>query len=151
MAYRAKSNLSGFDGDIVYLVCNCIRGASLVFFFKAINPSSWIPATTGFLLGAGFLQSADRLLPHLHLEFPIEEFEVIKKSWARSVLLVFALTLRNIPEGWLLALHLRGYSTPAARYEIRLTSKSVSGWLRNNSSNSQRPDAGNVMTAAPHR
>ena len=60
---------------------------------------AWIPATVGFLLGGAFLWIVDRLLPHLHLGFPIEEAEGIKTSWHRSVLLVLAITLHNVPEG----------------------------------------------------
>lgn len=59
----------------------------------------WIPAAVGFLLGGGFLWVIDRILPHLHLGFPIAEAEGIKTSWQRSVLLVLAITLHNIPEG----------------------------------------------------
>jgi ZIP family zinc transporter len=39
------------------------------------------------------------VLPHLHIGFPIEEAEGVKTSWHRSTLLVFAITLHNIPEG----------------------------------------------------
>jgi ZIP family zinc transporter len=60
---------------------------------------SWVPATVGFLLGGAFLWAIDRVLPHLHLGFPVEEAEGIKTSWHRSVLLVLAITLHNIPEG----------------------------------------------------
>jgi len=35
----------------------------------------------------------------LHLGLPIEEAEGIKTSWQRSILLVLAITLHNIPEG----------------------------------------------------
>jgi len=59
----------------------------------------WIPAVIGFLAGGAFLWSVDKILPHLHLGFPIEEAEGIKTSWHRSVLLVLAITLHNIPEG----------------------------------------------------
>ena len=60
---------------------------------------AWIPATVGFLLGGAFLWGVDRVLPHLHLGYPMEEAEGIKTSWQRSVLLVLAITLHNIPEG----------------------------------------------------
>ena len=60
---------------------------------------AWIPATTGFLLGGFFLWLADKILPHLHLGFPMAEAEGLKTSWQRSVLLVLAITLHNIPEG----------------------------------------------------
>ncbi len=60
---------------------------------------SWVPATTGFLLGGLFLWLVDKVLPHLHLGYEMEEAEGIKTSWERSVLLVLAITLHNIPEG----------------------------------------------------
>jgi ZIP family zinc transporter len=59
----------------------------------------WLPVTLGFLLGGIFLRGIDRILPHLHLGFPIDEAEGIKTSWQRSTLLVLAITLHNIPEG----------------------------------------------------
>jgi len=60
---------------------------------------AWVPATTGFLLGGLFLYIADKLIPHLHLGFPMDEAEGPKTSWHRSILLVMAITLHNIPEG----------------------------------------------------
>lgn len=59
----------------------------------------WLPAVIGFLLGGGFLWTVDHFLPHLHIGFPMEEAEGIKTRWQRSVLLVLAITLHNIPEG----------------------------------------------------
>jgi ZIP family zinc transporter len=59
----------------------------------------WIPATSGFLLGGAFLWGVDKVLPHLHIGFPLEEAEGIKTSWHRSLLLILAITLHNIPEG----------------------------------------------------
>ena len=60
---------------------------------------TWLPAAVGFLLGAIFLRIADRLIPHLHLGMPMADAEGPKTSWQRSVLLVLAITLHNIPEG----------------------------------------------------
>jgi ZIP family zinc transporter len=60
---------------------------------------AWLPATSGFLMGGFFLWIIDRILPHLHLGFPMNEAEGIKTSWHRSILLVLAITLHNIPEG----------------------------------------------------
>lgn len=59
----------------------------------------WIPALVGFLSGGAFLWSVDKILPHLHRGFPTQEAEGVKTSWQRSVLLVLAITLHNIPEG----------------------------------------------------
>lgn len=60
---------------------------------------AWIPAVVGFLLGGVFLKIIDRLMPHLHLGLPIEEAEGLKTSWQRTILLVLAVTIHNIPEG----------------------------------------------------
>jgi len=59
----------------------------------------WVPAAAGFLLGGGFLWVVDRILPHLHPGLPMSEVEGIKTGWQRSILLVLAITLHNIPEG----------------------------------------------------
>lgn len=60
---------------------------------------SWMPALIGFLLGGLFLGLLDKVLPHLHVGFKREEAEGPKTSWRRSILLVSAITLHNIPEG----------------------------------------------------
>ena len=60
---------------------------------------SWVPATIGFLLGGLFLYGIDKVLPHLHLGMKTSEAEGIKTSWHRSILLVLAITMHNIPEG----------------------------------------------------
>jgi len=59
----------------------------------------WFPATAGFLLGGAFLWSTDKILPHLHPHTYSGRPEGIKTGWKRSVLLMLAITLHNIPEG----------------------------------------------------
>jgi zinc transporter, ZIP family len=59
----------------------------------------WVPPLIGFLAGGVFLRGLDRVLPHLHPGAPAREAEGIKTSWQRSVLLISAITLHNIPEG----------------------------------------------------
>jgi len=59
----------------------------------------WLPPVVGFLAGGLVLWIVDKLLPHLHLGLPIEQSEGIKTNWQRSILLVLAVTLHNIPEG----------------------------------------------------
>ena len=59
----------------------------------------WLPALIGFLSGGFFLAIVDKLLPHLHPGFELHQAEGIPTSWRRSVLLVLAITLHNIPEG----------------------------------------------------
>ena len=63
------------------------------------NLPVWVPAATGFLLGGGFIRLIDLVLPHLHPGFSDAEIEGVHTQWKRSVLLVLAITLHNIPEG----------------------------------------------------
>jgi ZIP family zinc transporter len=59
----------------------------------------WMPAAVGFLGGAMFIYFLDRVMPHLHLNFGIEETEGVKTNLQRTTLLILAITLHNIPEG----------------------------------------------------
>jgi len=59
----------------------------------------WIPALFGFLAGGLFLWVVDKTLPHLHPGMKTADAEGVKTGWQRSVLLVLAITLHNIPEG----------------------------------------------------
>ncbi len=60
---------------------------------------NWFAPLVGFMSGGIFLAIMDKLLPHLHPGFEVEQSEGPKTSWRRSVLLVLAITLHNIPEG----------------------------------------------------
>jgi ZIP family zinc transporter len=63
-------------------------------FGKALG---WLPAVGGFAIGIAFMLLLDKLLPHLHPEE--NELEGLPSSFKRSTLLMFAVTLHNIPEG----------------------------------------------------
>lgn len=60
---------------------------------------SWVPAAVGFLLGALFLFGLDKFIPHLHINFKENESEGLKSRMHKTMLLVSAITLHNIPEG----------------------------------------------------
>ena len=57
----------------------------------------WIPAAMGFLFGIVFLLVLDSLIPHLHLNN--DKPEGIKSKLKKTTMMVFAVTLHNIPEG----------------------------------------------------
>lgn len=59
----------------------------------------WLTASIGFLIGGGFLYIVDKLLPHLHAGLDVSQAEGPKTNLQRSILLVLAITLHNIPEG----------------------------------------------------
>lgn len=58
---------------------------------------AWLPALVGFLMGVGFLLVLDMITPHLHMDHL--EPEGPKSSLSRSTMLIFAITLHNLPEG----------------------------------------------------
>ena len=66
---------------------------------EELGQTPWLTAAIGFLVGGAFLFMVDKLLPHLHIGLDVTEAEGIKTQWQRSVLLVLAITLHNIPEG----------------------------------------------------
>lgn len=66
----------------------------------------WLPATIGFLLGMGFLLLLDTIIPHMHLNE--DEPEGIKTNLKKQSLLMFAVTLHNIPEGMAVGVVLAG-------------------------------------------
>jgi len=57
----------------------------------------WLPATLGFLFGVLFLLILDSIIPHLHLNS--DKPEGIKAKLKKTTMMVFAVTLHNIPEG----------------------------------------------------
>src|SRR5918993_3003029 len=89
----------GFAAGVMIAASYFSLLAPAVEFAEAGGGSPWIPAVVGFLGGGIFLRGLDRVLPHLHPRSPMREVEGIKTSWQRSVLLVSAITLHNIPEG----------------------------------------------------
>ena len=56
-----------------------------------------VPVALGFLAGAGVLRLVDLILPHIHPTENVPDGPPSKLP--RSALLVFAITLHNIPEG----------------------------------------------------
>jgi len=63
------------------------------------NGPSWFPALAGFLLGGFFIWGINKLIPHIHPGIRSDKQEGLPSSLKRSILLVLAITLHNIPEG----------------------------------------------------
>lgn len=59
---------------------------------------AWLVVSIGFGLGGVFLYIADKTLPHMHFG-PKHEVEGFQTHLKRTILLVFSITLHNIPEG----------------------------------------------------
>lgn len=58
---------------------------------------AFIPAAIGFSFGILFLLGMDKIIPHMHTEHA--KPEGIKSSFAKTTMLMLAVTLHNIPEG----------------------------------------------------
>lgn len=59
---------------------------------------SWLPALIGFALGIIFLLLIDSIVPHLHLKSTKPE-GVDKGLFSKTAMMLFAVTIHNIPEG----------------------------------------------------
>jgi ZIP family zinc transporter len=96
---RLLDGMLGFSGGVMLAASYWSLLAPAIAIGEQGPLPAWIPAALGFLLGGGVLYAFDKSLPHLHINFPMEEAEGPDSAWRRSVLLVSAITLHNIPEG----------------------------------------------------
>lgn len=106
MVFLVKGvNKNMFDGMLGFASGIMIAASFWSLLKPAIEMSEnmgmipWLPAVAGFIGGALFLYLIDKTLPHIHSLGLKQEPEGIKTGWQRSVLLVLAITLHNIPEG----------------------------------------------------
>ena len=68
---------------------------------------SFLPAFAGFWCGILFLLALDHLIPHLHVGS--EQAEGPKSNLSRTVMMVLAVTLHNIPEGMAVGVMYAGF------------------------------------------
>lgn len=97
MNIKTKKILLGFASGVM------IAASIWSLIIPAINMAeeqgkvAWVPAAVGFLLGIVFLLILDSSVPHLHLE--TDKPEGIKTKLKKTTMMLFAVTLHNIPEG----------------------------------------------------
>jgi ZIP family zinc transporter len=60
---------------------------------------SWLAPTIGFFFGALFLFALDKIIPHLHMFDKKNHAEGFNTKWQKTILLVLAIAMHNIPEG----------------------------------------------------
>ena len=60
---------------------------------------SWLAPTIGFFFGALFLFAIDKIIPHLHMFDKKNHAEGFNTKWQKTILLVLAIAMHNIPEG----------------------------------------------------
>lgn len=89
----------GFAGGVMIAASYWSLLAPSIEISEALGYPGWLPPVIGFLLGGAVLFGIDKLLPHLHMGLPDTQSEGLKTTWQRSILLILAITLHNIPEG----------------------------------------------------
>lgn len=83
--------ITGFAGGVM------IAAAVWSLLLPAIDSSSYYSAAIGFLCGIAFLLILDTIVPHIHAT--ADKAEGKSSRLSKSALLMFAVTLHNIPEG----------------------------------------------------
>jgi len=96
---RVLDGMLGFTGGVMVAASFWSLLAPAIDMTSGAGFAKVIPAALGFLFGALFIYSLDQVLPHLHVNFPVDRAEGVRTQWRRSTLLVLAITLHNIPEG----------------------------------------------------
>jgi ZIP family zinc transporter len=96
---RILDGMLGFAAGVMIAASYWSLLAPAIEMSVEFNVPAWLPALVGFLLGGAFIRLVDYLLPHLHLGFPEEQAEGLPTQWRRSILLVLAITMHNLPEG----------------------------------------------------
>jgi ZIP family zinc transporter len=95
----------GFTGGVMIaasfwsLLAPAIEYVELQNEYGLSTTPSWVAPAIGFFLGAIFLYILDKIIPHLHLFAKREEAEGMTTNWRKTILLVLAIALHNIPEG----------------------------------------------------
>lgn len=77
---------------------------------------AFVPAAVGFWIGILFLLLLDRIIPHLHLNSP--EAEGPQSSLSRTMMMVLAVVLHNLPEGMAVGVVLAGWRTGNASLSL---------------------------------
>jgi ZIP family zinc transporter len=96
---KVLDGMLGFAAGVMIAASYWSLLAPSIEISETLGYPSYIPPAIGFLLGGIVLWLIDRLIPHLHLGLPMSQAEGIKTHWQRSVLLILAITIHNIPEG----------------------------------------------------
>ena len=96
---RVLDTMLGFAAGVMIAASFWSLLAPAIEMSEQAGKPAWITVSIGFLAGGAFLLVVNKLLPHLHANALSGKASGIKTNWQRSILLVLAITLHNIPEG----------------------------------------------------
>lgn len=112
MRPRLQKGLLGFASGVMIAASVWSLLIPAIEMAQAAGRVAWVPAVVGFLLGMAFLLVLDTLIPHLHLDTDRPEGRPAKLG--KSLMLVLAVTLHNIPEGMAVGVVFAGMLTGTA-------------------------------------
>jgi ZIP family zinc transporter len=99
MQRKVLDTMLGFTGGVMLAASYWSLLAPAIEMSEAAGDSPWLAPAIGFLIGALFLFGMDKVIPHLHLNTKLSQKEGIDTDWNRTILMVLAITIHNIPEG----------------------------------------------------
>jgi len=106
MRPSVQKALLGFAAGVMIAASVWSLIATAIESAEAQGMVGWLPAAVGFLLGVGMLLTFDHLLHHMHLD---EEVEGPPSALKKPTMLIFAVTLHNLPEGMAVGAVLAGW------------------------------------------
>ena len=106
MKPRLQKALLGFASGVMIAAAVWSLLIPAIDMAEAAGAVAWVPALVGFLVGIGFLLLLDSLIPHLHMDAEAPEGKPC--GLGKSLMLVLAVTLHNIPEGMAVGVVLAG-------------------------------------------
>lgn len=104
-----QKSLSGFAAGVMMAASVWSLIIPAIDQSEHLGKLSFVPAFVGFWIGVIFLLALDHLIPHLHIS--TNEAEGPKVKMSRSIMLILAVTLHNIPEGMAVGVVYAGFIT----------------------------------------
>ena len=106
MGARLERALLGFAAGVMIAASVWSLLIPAMDMAESAGQSAWLPAVGGFLCGMGFLLALDSIIPHLHAHE--DKPEGRPSGLGRSLMLMLAVTLHNLPEGMAVGVVLAG-------------------------------------------
>jgi ZIP family zinc transporter len=116
---KVLDGMLGFAGGVMIAASYWSLLAPAIELSEGKSIPAWVPAVVGFLIGGIFLLLTDRILPHLHLGFPMEEGLAVgvafgalatglpSGTFGAAVALAVGIGIQNLPEGMAVSVPLR--------------------------------------------
>lgn len=103
---KVEKTLLGFAGGIMIAASIWSLIVPSISQSSSMGKFAWLPAAIGLVIGFAFLLFLDTIIPHLHINS--ETPEGMPSKLKKTTMMVFAVTLHNIPEGMAVGVAIAG-------------------------------------------